>query len=248
MCFYYSIAKKSVNELIKTKILKPAQLNLFDDQVIANGFDHPFMPVITNDLPGEIQYFQWGFLPPFVDSIQDFWGKYNTLNAKAEEAAGSKLYAEALFKRRCLVLCSGFFEWKTVKKEKIPYYITLKNDEMFVFAGIWNVSTDSKNKLIRNFSILTIEANELMAEIHNSKKRMPLILSPENALKWISFNLSEQEVLDLLKPIPASEMKAHTVRKFFPSEVKNLNVSDVIAYYHYPAARDLFSSNNMLFD
>jgi putative SOS response-associated peptidase YedK len=99
------------------------------------------MPVITAEKPGEIQYMQWGFLPSKVNSAdhaKEFLGQYNTLNAKAEGLESSKLYSESFQNRRCLVLCTGFFEWRKVKKEKVPYFISLKNDEMFVFAGLWN--------------------------------------------------------------------------------------------------------------
>jgi putative SOS response-associated peptidase YedK len=247
MCFYYSITKKSINKLVKGKLIKESQLSLFEEHYIVNGFDHPRMPVITDDRPNDIQQFQWGFLPGTVDDSKAFLGKYNTLNAKAEEAENSRLYSESLNQRRCLVLCSGFFEWKQVKKEKIPYYITLKDDEMFVFAGIWNNTTESKGNTIQSFSILTIGANELMAEIHNSKKRMPLILNPETARLWLKPNLSINELKELLKPLSSSEMKAHTIKKFIPSEAKNINISDIIAYYHYPVAQDVLTKSNTLF-
>jgi putative SOS response-associated peptidase YedK len=182
-----------------------------------------------------------------IEQSDEFYEKYNTLNAKSEEANNSKLYSQAFLNRRCLVLCSGFFEWKLEKKEKIPYYITLKNDELFVFAGIWNKTTDAKGNTLYSYSILTLEANELMANIHNTKKRMPHILTPEAANMWLQPNLSEQQLKELLKPISSEDMKAYTIKKFLPSNIKNINNADIIAYYHYPAMQDLFSNNDLLF-
>lgn len=222
-----------------------AQLSLWEDKYIVNGFEHPSMPVITNDNPDEIQYFQWGFLPINFETLEQantFLGKYNTLNAKSEDIESSFLYVESFKHRRCLVLCSGFFEWKQVKKKKIPYYITLKNDEMFVFAGIWNESNDLKGNSIKSFSILTIEANELMANIHNTKKRMPLILTPEASKKWLQNDLSIEQLKSIIKPIPSSELKAHTIKKFLPAEAKNLNTADIIAYYNYPEISDIIGN------
>jgi|WetSurMetagenome_2_1015567.scaffolds.fasta_scaffold298770_1 putative SOS response-associated peptidase YedK len=250
MCFYYSITKKSTNKLIKGKIIRDDQLSLFDEQYIVSGFEHPFMPVITDEHPDQIQHFRWGFLPSSVQNEEqatEFLNKYSTLNAKIEDISGSKLYAPAFHQRRCLVLCSGFFEWQTVKKEKIPYFISLKDDEMFVFAGIWNRSIDSHGKEYFTYSILTVEANELMAEIHNSKKRMPLILKPETALKWIQPDLNEEELKKLIVPLPASEMKAHTIKKFVPSNSKLINNSDIIAFYNYPGIGEALSQKGLLF-
>lgn len=247
MCFYYSITKRSVNGLIKGNLLKNEQLSLFEDHFIVNGFDHPLMPVITDDQPETIQQFQWGFLPSMVPNPAEFLNKYNTLNAKAEDVSQSKLYAESLMNRRCLVLCSGFFEWHQVKKQKVPYYITLKGDDLFVFAGIWNSSRDSLGNSIQSFSIITTAANELMATIHNTKKRMPLILTPDKATKWLESGLNLQQLEELMIPLPASEMKAHTIKKFIPADAKYLNTADIIAYYHYPAALDVLGVENTLF-
>lgn len=250
MCFYYSITKKSINTLVKGQVVKENQLSLFEEQYIVNGFDHPRMPIITDSNPDELSHCQWGFMPSKVNSLEDakaFLNNYNTLNAKAEEVSNSKLYADSFLNRRCLVLCSGFFEWREVKKEKIPYYITLKNDEIFVFAGIWNITTDTKGNTEKSFAILTIDANEFMAEIHNTKNRMPLILSPEDAKHWLTPNLSVEELNKIIKPLPSSEFKAHTIKKFLPANIKNLNSSDIIAYYNYPHIPDIFRKPDTLF-
>lgn len=251
MCFYYSITKKSANTLIKSKIIKEEQLSLFQEyKVIINGFDHPRMPVITAEKPGEIQYMQWGFLPSKVNSAdhaKEFLGQYNTLNAKAEGVESSKLYSESFQNRRCLVLCTGFFEWRKVKKEKVPYFISLKNDEMFVFAGLWNRTINASGQPIDNYAIVTIEANELMATIHNEKKRMPLILSPDDAAKWLSSDLKTDELQPLIKPISSESMKAHTIKKFLPANAKNINTDDVIAYYNYPDIPDIMGAKDTLF-
>lgn len=249
MCFYYAITKKSINALVKGKIIRNDQLSLFDEKYIVNGFDHPFMPVITDANPEDISFLKWGFLPSSVDSeeqAKDFLGRYNMLNAKSEEVNSSRLYEESFYNHRCLVLCSGFFEWRKVKKEKVPYYITLKDDEMFVFAGIWNETTDGKGQKTRTFSVLTIEANELMATVHNTKKRMPLILSPDDALKWLQKGLDKETLNSLLKPIPSEKLKAHTIKKFLPAQAKNLNSSDIIAYYNYPEIFGLLSEQETL--
>jgi putative SOS response-associated peptidase YedK len=57
-----------------------------------------------------------------------------------------------------------------------PYAIAMKNGEPFGIGGIWeNWKDSSSGEWVRTFAIITTEANELVAEIHD---RMPLILSP----------------------------------------------------------------------
>ena len=184
MCFYYAIVKKNPKALIKSGLVNAKQLSMFDDHFLINGFEHPSMPVITDSNPQEINFFRWGFVPANVTSEAEaasFLKSYNTLNANSDKIFESKIYSEPVLTKRCLVLCSGFFEWRKVKGKKIPYYITLKDDSLFAFAGIWSSWTDESGKLSSTYAILTSDANELMAEVHNTKKRMPVILSAEKA-------------------------------------------------------------------
>jgi len=51
------------------------------------------------------------------------------------------------------------------------------------------------------FAIITTDANELVAEIHN---RMPLILAPADYARWLS---DELDPGDLMRPFPAEPMR-----------------------------------------
>jgi putative SOS response-associated peptidase YedK len=66
------------------------------------------------------------------------------------------------------------------------------------------------------FSIVTTKANSLMAEIHNKKKRMPLILPDELAWEWIQDGLSLERIAEITHyAFPAGKMDAHTIAKEF---------------------------------
>lgn len=41
------------------------------------------------------------------------------------------------------------------------------------------------NEFVNSYSIITTEANELMSEIHNNKKRMPVVLRKEDRNAWL---------------------------------------------------------------
>ena len=250
MCFYYAIAKKNPERLIKSGVIKAKQLSLLDDHFLVNGFEHPLMPVISDEKPDEVSYFRWGLIPQSVRSdaqAASFLKSYNTLNAHGERIFSSKLYGDIITKQRCLILCSGFFEWRSVKGKKIPYYISLKDDSLFVFAGVWDKWTDETNRTHYTFSVVTTDANDLLAQIHNTKKRMPLILEPEKAKRWLIPTLKEDEIEELIAPLDSKQLKAHTVKQFLPLGRQNIS-SDIVAYYHYPEISAIVEENEKFKD
>lgn len=246
MCFYYAIVKKNPRALVKSGVLNAKQLSMFDDHFLINGFEHPPLPVITDENPQEISFFRWGFVPDSVKSesqAANFLRSYNTLNANSDKIFESKIYSEAVLKHRCLVLCSGFFEWRKVKGKRIPYYISLKDDSLFAFAGIWSSWIDEKGNKNNTYSILTLDANDLVAQVHNTKKRMPVMLTPENAKKWIDPDLNEESIKSMFTQIPSESLKAYTIKQFLPL-AKGVKIDeDVIAYYHYPNLSELVKGN-----
>jgi putative SOS response-associated peptidase YedK len=138
------------------------------------------------------------------------------------------MFRDAALRRRCLVLSSGFYEWRHIhpvgKKgqplkttHRYPYHITLKDQPCFFMAGIWTPWTDrSTGETFDTFAIVTTAANHLMEQIHNSKKRMPVILTETLAAEWISERLSEERITEIAtSQIPANMMHAHSIRKDF---------------------------------
>lgn len=256
MCFYYAVLKTNAKALIENGIIKEEQLKLFTEQQLVKGFDFPLMPVISNEKPETIQLFRWGFVPPHIRSGEkavDFLAKYNTLNAKAETLFESRLFSDAIKHQRCLVLCSGFFEWRhknPAKKnsEKYPFYVSLKDGGMFVFGGIWEKFTDqTTGEIINTYAIITTPANEIMELVHNTKKRMPLIIEPENALKWLDADLDENEIKSFLKPYDSDKLKATPIKKINPKLNYN-NEPGITAYYHYQEISGLLAEHPEYFE
>ena len=71
-------------------------------------------------------------------------------------------------------------------QEKEKYLITLPNQELFAFAGIYSKWIDFDNTIKSTYSIITTQANELMCEIHNTKQRMPVIIKREDEKEWLN--------------------------------------------------------------
>lgn len=201
-----------------------------------SGFLHPKLPVIRSDNKGLIQHCTWGLIPSWVkDETQAAEMRTMTLNAKAETIFEKPSFKYSVKKNRCLVLVDGFYEWKTLGKNKYPHFIYLKHKEPFALGGIYSDWVNKETgEIIRTFSIVTTEANPLMAEIHNSKKRMPLIFDKESEKNWIEPELNETEVKNLMQPLNENEMEAHTISKLITQRGVNNNVPEVMERFHYP--------------
>ena len=121
--------------------------------------------------------------------IQDEDIKKMTLNAKIETIDEKSSFKNSVNKR-CLVIANGFYEWQWLDckgKSKIKYEIGIDNDNLFAFAGLYSQWVNTITGEIKDtYTIVTTQANELMAEIHNTKKRMPIILKQEDEKKWLN--------------------------------------------------------------
>ena len=184
MCFH-SKQSKSAQELQHRFNAKFENIDMFQP-AIYNGFLFPKTPVITNKSTDTIQLFNWGLIPHWAkdDSIKKY-----TLNAKIETIHKKPSFRNVV-KKRCLILVDGFYEWKWLDekgKNKQKYLITLPDNDAFSIGGLYSEWVDkTTGEVIHTYTILTTEANALMSEIHNTKKRMPVILNKEIEQKWLT--------------------------------------------------------------
>ncbi len=244
MCYYYAITKSKIENLIEAQITSAKQLSLLDEVFFANGFDNPQLPVITCEQPDEIQLFQWGLIPSWVkDQSQADQLRAMTLNAKVETVFEKRSFSSNVLNRRCLVLCSGFFEnFTKTKKEKYSFYISRKDESIFCLAGIYDQWTNpTDGKVYKTYSILTQSANELLSAIHNTQQRQPVILDYENAKKYISNDLQQAEIETIINTrVDFRQLQATPIAHFNPKNAKALNQAKVSAYYHFPELVTIF--------
>lgn len=209
----------------------PAALR--QDHPMQSGFEFGDWPIIvwsSEKNQPEMVNAHWEFLAPWTRSLKAAEAgraQYTTLNAVGENIFESRLYKEAALHRRCLVLSSGFYEWRhwkpaDAKKDlAIPYFIYLPGQPVFCMAGIWQPWTDQETgEHLLSFAIVTTTANQLMEQVHNKKRRMPLILDSEHAKKWIDPSLSVTDIKSITSYSYGSEnMKAYTITKDFRAAV-----------------------------
>ena len=97
------------------------------------------------------------------------------INARAESVKERPTFADSFALRRCVLPAAGFYEWDK-KKEKVTF--TVPDSRILYLAGIYRLYGDELR-----FVVLTREANASMAPVHD---RMPLILSGEEVLPWVT--------------------------------------------------------------
>ncbi len=186
-----------------------------------SGFSHPKILVFTNEEPMKPQLFTWGLIPAWA---KDFSTanvlRKKTLNARVETMFDLPSFKSSAKSKRCLVYVDAFYEYHTVAKKKYPFRIAMKDGEPMAMAGLWTEWTDKNTgEVIQSFAIVTTEANDLMAKIHNlpaasDTPRMPLILAKEKQDEWLidlKSDADKEHIMSLAKPYAAEEMSAYTV-------------------------------------
>ena len=149
----------------------------------------------------EFSLFRWGLIPSWA---KDASIGNKMINARAETVAEKPSFRNAFRHRRCLVPMNGFFEWQKRGIYKKPYFIALGDKRVMAVAGLWERWEGAGGPPVESCTLLTTEANELIAPMHN---RMPVIVAPGNFELWL--NVPEQDfaaLRPLLTPYPPGEM------------------------------------------
>jgi putative SOS response-associated peptidase YedK len=167
-----------------------------------------FQPVIRINKGGlsrEMVVMRWGLVPSFTKQLVDVKG-ISTINARAETLLNSRLWRDSFMRRRCLVPANGFYEWKKLDgKIKQPYAVHMADDSLFSLAGLWDAWRAPDGSVLESFSIVTTDANELMASIHD---RMPVIVDRRDYERWLEQDRRHPPPIELLRPYESDLMAA----------------------------------------
>jgi len=174
------------------------------------------LPVITNDDPDHLQFFEWGLTPGWADE------RKGLINARAETVAEKRSFADAYESRRCLVPVDGFYEWVKRGEGKQPYRVAFEDDRPFAVAGLWErweeptrqtglgefgtAGANDESAVHETFTIITTEPNNLISTLHH---RMAVMLSPETESTWLHGEPADAS--ELLEPYPDDELTAYPV-------------------------------------
>ena len=162
-------------------------------------------PIIAN-LQGanRIELFQWGLVP--------WWAKdpsigNRMINARAETLVDKPSFRDLLRNKRCLILADGFYEWRKEGRSKVPMWFKRNDSEPLLFAGLWDAWRKPDGRILKSYTVITTEPNQLLAPVHN---RMPAILNDSDALEWLNGG-EISHALSLLKPFPADLLDGYEV-------------------------------------
>ena len=125
-------------------------------------------------------------------------------------------YKPYIGKYRGLLWIDGFYEPHKVagQKETENFYVYKPNKEIFSLGIVYAPWVDKESgtgEIVNTFSIITVPANDMMAEIHNEKKRMPLIIDPADRERWLNAG-SKEEIQSFFKPYQDGELAAHKIQ------------------------------------
>jgi putative SOS response-associated peptidase YedK len=169
------------------------------------------VPVIRVDKEGKRTgaRLHWGLIPYWANGVQP---KFSTINATVEKLKDAASWRGPWERgQRCILPALGFYEWQVQAdgKSKQPFYITLNDQDVFGFAGLWDSSIGANGVRVASCTIVTMSANALMTEIHNVKHRMPAILSKEDRDVWLTG--APDDAFAAIKQYPDTHMVATPV-------------------------------------
>lgn len=136
----------------------------------------------------------WGIHPQWSDKL--------LINAKSETVTQKSTFRQAFTERRCVVPCSGWFEWRNEGGSRKKKYFFRQQDESALYmAGFWYPSSaDSLPQLMT----MTTAPTATCAQYHH---RMPLLIQPEHIDYWLNAKVDELYPL-LAAPDEAIEITA----------------------------------------
>lgn len=241
MCFTVNV------NLVKEELEERYGVNFpnkyrYEPSYYYHAYGLPEMPAICSDNPGSVRLLKWGLIPPWIKTMEDAEEiRFKTFNARSESVENKPSFSTSFKSKRCIIPVKGFFEWQHVGKKKIPWYIYSSEDEIFTLAGLFNDWAETKTgEVVSTFTIITTDANEMMAEIHNSRKRMPVILGRAEEKRWIDVSITISEATEMLKPCSSQILKAHTISPLISDRNANRNSPQLIEPFNYKSTEALF--------
>ncbi len=228
MCFSISAAR-TAEEIAEAFGVFSGDIPPLPEYYHVSGFTHPDIPVLYNsDGKRKISLMKWGLVPSWVKTEEDAEKiRSKTLNVRSETADRLPSFRGSFRTGRCIVVTDGFYEPHHREGKSYPYFIKRKDSGIILLGGLYALSSVNGNDLV-SFSILTVPASPSMAEIHNKKKRMPLVIPFENEFieRWLDSDLPQDNIRNM----------------FEDSSIKNFLSSQESSFEAYTVTKDIYKS------
>ncbi len=204
MCGRFALI--SAEEILKRLFALDEVIPLEPRYNIAPTQEIPAVRYVPEIEKNDLSRVRWGLIP--------FWAKDPSIGARMINARGENLFEKPAFRsavrrKRCLIPASGFYEWRKQNGKKQPYFVRLKEEECFAFAGLWDRWESEEGAIIDSCTIITMEANEKIKPFHD---RMPLILPQEDYEKWLDpKNEYKRDIQAMIRPYASEAMVVYPV-------------------------------------
>lgn len=198
MCFNAALTKKQ-RDLAEGLGLPEDAVPSLKPVYNVSGFAHPELPLLLRDGGSvTVTLALWGLIPFWArDEAQIRTLRNQTLNARAETLRSRPSYRHLVDGNRCLVVVDGFFEPHRHNGTTYPFFCSLPDRALMTLAGLY-----SERDGVKTFTVITVPATGLMAEVHNEKLRMPRIVRPEQRDSWLDPELAGDAVIRFLVDNP----------------------------------------------
>jgi putative SOS response-associated peptidase YedK len=174
-------------------------LGLADVPVFAPRYNvTPSQPTAVVRGSGRLDWLQWGLVP--------HWAKDRKIAnklalARVETVWTTPSFRDAIKKRRCLVIVSGFYEWQRIgKTASTPFFIAREDRALLALAGIWERWISRDGEVLESCAILTQPARGPLEAVHD---RMPVSIERPDWAAWLGPAASPDEIRALLALPPA---------------------------------------------
>jgi len=166
--------------------------------------------VVTASGEREATQMRWGLIPWWAYGVPL---KASTINATVERLDSAPSYRDPWQRgQRCIFVMGGFYEPHVNEDgSRDPFFVRLADREVFGVAGLWERSPRRDGSYVYSCTLITVPANQLLAEVHNGKQRMPAVLAESDHAGWLSGTPAEARAA--LKPYPTELMTAWRVSR-----------------------------------
>ena len=190
MCVRY--AAYQINRVIDLLGIKNcAELDAFKDNY--NASPGQYLPIVTCQDKHTINLFKWGLISPWYKTGIT---AANMFNIEAAKISKRPVLRSMLKSQRCIIVTSGYYEWKSTDNGQIAYHVRVKEEPFTLLAGLYEASVDKRTgERMNSFTIITTKASAALTDL---RADMPLTLVGDDALYWLSEDSSVDKINELL--------------------------------------------------
>lgn len=168
----------------------------------------PFPVIRRNPETGKRQMdnLEWGLLPHGTSRPTT---SIRPLHARAETVHELDMFADAFRRRRAIVPMDAYFQKRSIGGSGQRFTVRRRDHQPIGLGALWESYVWESGKITRSFCVVTIEATDAVAKIHD---RMPLIIADEEALAiWLGDKPGDP--MELLRPLPDGVLECLPTRK-----------------------------------